>query len=233
MDWNQLAFKSTLIVHVVSGTAAVIVGVVPLVAPKPFFTEEGQIHRRSGRLFHQLMMAVIGTAIVMTLLRPNAYFAGLSASAAIGVFSGMRVLRRKRPDVDLRQRATLLDWCVTLIAAAVALYLIGLIAAGAVERKLPVVRALGFGTLSYAVWDLYRFMRPASFPFTPNLWLYEHLVKLIGGYFAAVAAFSGSVLLLFPEPWRQLWATGVGTVLAIATVIRYRRRIRGREEASG
>jgi hypothetical protein len=48
---------------------------------------------------------------------------------------------------------------------------------------------------------------------------------MIGAYFAAMAAFSGSVLVLFPPPWRQLWATMAGTVLSIVMVLRTRRRM--------
>jgi hypothetical protein len=49
---------------------------------------------------------------------------------------------------------------------------------------------------------------------------------MIGGYFGAVAAFSGSVLLLLPEPWRQLWATSLGQTLAVVLVIYYRRKLK-------
>jgi hypothetical protein len=51
---------------------------------------------------------------------------------------------------------------------------------------------------------------------------------MLGGYFGAVAAFSGSVLLLLPPPWRQLWATTLGQTLAIILVIYYRRKLKGR-----
>jgi hypothetical protein len=49
---------------------------------------------------------------------------------------------------------------------------------------------------------------------------------MLGGYFGAVAAFSGSVLVLLPEPWRQLWATSLGQTLAIVLVIYYRRKLK-------
>jgi hypothetical protein len=52
---------------------------------------------------------------------------------------------------------------------------------------------------------------------------------MIGGYFGAVAAFSGSVLVLLPEPWRQLWATSLGQTLAIVLVIYYRRKLKTRK----
>lgn len=104
-------------------------------------------------------------------------------------------------------------------------------ASGRITRNLAVVYSLGVGSVLYAAYDLYRFARPLAFPFSENLWLYEHLVKMLGGYFGAVAAFSGSVLLLLPEPWRQLWATSLGQTLAVVLVIYYRRRLKARAQA--
>jgi lactate dehydrogenase-like 2-hydroxyacid dehydrogenase len=143
----------------------------------------------------------------------------------MGVFSGERVLRRKRGE-----RAEALDWIVTLAIISVATFLAVLLARGDVTRNIAVVRALSYGTLSYALYDVYRFIRPKAWPYTPRLWLYEHIVKMIGGYSGAVAAFSGSVLVLFPPPWRQLWATVSGWILAVAMVVYYARQ--GRRAAA-
>ena len=217
--------RALLVVHIVAGTIAVAVGHVAHVVRKPVERRAGA-HLRSGRLFLYAMAVVIGTSIALTLVSFNPYFAGLTAAATVAVFSGYRVLGRKRPDVTPSHRARPLDWIVTLLILAVGVFLTALAATGRVTQNLPVVYSLGAGSTAYALYDLYRFARPAAFPFTPNLWLYEHLVKMIGGYFGAVAAFSGSVLLLLPPPWRQLWATTLGQVLAVVFVLYYRRRLR-------
>jgi hypothetical protein len=211
-------FKMLLGIHIISGTLAVLAGTVAVAVPKPVL-KRGPIHRRAGRLFQWLMGFVLGTAALMTVIRFNAYFAGLTAAALMGVFSGERVLRRKNGE-----RAQLLDWAVTLAIIAVASYLGYLLAARQVTKNVPVVRALSYGTLSYALYDVYRFLFPRAWPFRPRLWLYEHIVKMIGGYSGAVAAFSGSVLVMFPPPWRQLWATFAGWILAVSMVVYYARR---------
>ncbi|HLL14970.1 MAG TPA: hypothetical protein VK388_07900 [Pyrinomonadaceae bacterium] len=225
-----MKFLSTflLVTHIIAGSLAVVVGLVALVAPKPLHAA-GRAHKKSGRLFLYMMCVVIGTATVLTLISLNPYFAGLTAASAVAVFSGYRVLSRKRPDIDAKQRARPVDWIVTLVILAVGVSLIALGAAGGITKNLPVVYSLGVGSALYAGYDLYRFARPLALPFSPNLWLYEHLVKMIGGYFGAVAAFSGSVLLLLPEPWRQLWATSLGQTLAVVLVIYYRRRLKTRK----
>jgi hypothetical protein len=218
--------KALLGVHIVFGTAAVLGGAVALLAPK--LAPGARMHRRAGRAFIRCFGVVIATATALTLMHFDAYFAGLTAAAAIGAFSGRRVLGRKRPDLDPAQRATWLDWAVTLLLLAVAAFLLALAVTGRITRNLPVAWALGAGTALYASWDLYRFARPLAFPFSPDLWLYEHLVKMLGAYFGAVAAFSGSVLLFLDPPWRQLWATTTGQLLAVALVLFYRRALRQR-----
>lgn len=217
-----------LVAHIVTGSAAVLVGLVALVTRKPVGAS-GRAHKKSGRLFLYAMCVVIGTAAVLTLVSLNPYFAGLTAASAIAVFSGYRVLSRKRPDLNASHRARPLDWIVALVVLSVGVLLVALGASGGIGRNLPVVYSLGVGSALYALYDLYRFARPLARPFSPNLWLYEHLVKMIGGYFGAVAAFSGSVLLLLPEPWRQLWATSLGQTLALLLVIYYRRRLQTRK----
>jgi hypothetical protein len=47
-------------------------------------------------------------------------------------------------------------------------------------------------------------------------------------YFAALAAFSGSVLVLLDPPWRQLWAVILGQWVTFALLYRYRRGLRSR-----
>ena len=217
--------KALLILHIIAGTGAVIIGLVALVARKPVVSEGGRLHRRTGNGFNLCMSVVIGTAVLLTLISFNPYFAGLTASALIAVFSGYRVLGRKRPDLRATDRARGLDWLVALLVLATGLFLILLAVTGRVVNNLPVVYALGVGSALYAGYDIYRFACPLRFPFSQNLWLYEHLVKMIGGYFGAVAAFSGSVLVLLPPPWRQLWATSLGQALALTLLVYYRRRL--------
>lgn len=214
-----------LAVHIAIGTVAVLVGLIALSTPKPIEGRAARGHRRSGTAFLWSMGVVISTAAVLTIIKFNPYFAGLTASATIAVFSGYRVLRRKRPDLDPSQQVTPLDWAIAVLVFSVGALLTCLGALGSITSNLTVVYALGGGCMLYAAYDLYRFAWPLSFPYSSNLWLYEHLVKMIGGYFGAVAAFSGSVLVILPAPWRQLWATLLGQFLAVTLVIYYRRKM--------
>jgi hypothetical protein len=88
------------------------------------------------------------------------------------------------------------------------------------------------GAGAYLLWDCWRFLFPAAWPFFPNLWFYEHLVKMLASLSAVVSAFSGSVLHFLPiaEPWKQLWSTILFHNLIIVMIVWYaflRKRFKG------
>lgn len=199
---DKLIFSPVLAVHVATGFTLVAVGLVPILSRKG-----SALHRWSGRLFVTLMAVLLAAAWIMTLLRFEAYFAALSATATITLFSGVRVLRRKRPDLDPRQRARSLDWIATLGVLAMGVWVLLLVAQGRTGGKAAVSMALVYAALTYGGWDLWRFFRPTAWPFTPSLWRYEHVLKMLSAYGAVISAFSGNFLTVLPTPWSQLWPT--------------------------
>jgi uncharacterized membrane protein len=216
-------FSPTLALHIGCGFALVAVGLVPILSRKG-----SRLHRWSGRTFVALMSVLLAAAWVMTALHFNAYSAALSATATITVFSGARVLGRKRPDLDPRQRAKPLDWVVTLALVAIGVWVLVLVVQGRTGNKAAVSGALVYAAFAYGGWDLWRFARPTDWPFSPNLWTYEHLVKMLSAYGAVLSAFSGNFLTFLPTPWSQLWPTLVFQPMAAiwiaALVLRGRRR---------
>ena len=153
------------------------------------------------------MGVLLAAAWAMTLLRFNAYFAALSATATITLFSGVRVLGRKRPDLDPRQRAAAVDWILTLTVLAIGAWVLVLVAQGRTGGKAAVSTALVYAAFTYGGWDLWRFWRPTAWPFSPSLWRYEHVLKMLSAYGAVISAFSGNFLTFLPTPWSQLWPT--------------------------
>lgn len=217
----EQVFAPTLALHITCGLAAVVVGVAPILARKG-----SRLHRLSGRVFVVLMGVMLAAAWVMTALHFNAYFAALSATASIGLFSGCRVLRRKRPDRDPAQRATALDWTATLAVVAIGAWVLALLLTGDSDAPRAPAIALVWGAFLIGGWDLWRFARPADWPFSPELWTYEHLVKMLGAYGAVLSAFSGNFLTFLPTPWSQLWPTLLFQPMAVIwiAVLAVRRR---------
>lgn len=215
-------FTPTLILHITCGLAAAVVGLAPI------FTRKGsRLHRLSGRLFAVLMATLLACAWLMTALKFSPYFLALSATATMTLFSGIRVLGRKRPDLRREDRARPLDWIVTLGVVGVGCWVLVLVISGQTGDLAAVSSALAYGALVYGGWDLWRFARPTDWPFSPNLWNYEHLTKMLGAYGAVLSAFSGNFLTFLPAPWSQLWPTVLFqtvTMIWIAALIIHRRR---------
>lgn len=215
-------FAPTLLLHITCGLVACVVGLAPI------FTRKGsRLHRLWGRLFVGLMAVLLACAWLMTVLHFSPYFLALSATATMTLFSGVRVLGRKRPDLRRADRARPLDWIVTLGGVGIGVWVLVLVVTGQTGDLAMVSSALAYGALLYGGWDLWRFARPTDWPFSPNLWNYEHLTKMLGAYGAVLSAFSGNFLTFLPTPWSQLWPTVLFqtlTMIWIAVLIIRRRR---------
>lgn len=217
-------YPAVLALHIATGVGAVLIGMAPVLTRKG-----SRAHRLTGRVFAALMAVLLACAWVMTALKMNTYLLALSASASLTLFSGLRVLGRKRPDLRRTDRATILDWIVTLAIAGVGLLILRLVLTGQSSGPPAVSIALVYGALSMSLWDLWRFLRPTDWPFSPELWRYEHLWKMLGAYSAVLSAFSGNFLRFLPPPWSALWPTLLFqtlTVIWIAVLVMRKRRPR-------
>ncbi|MDQ0465494.1 putative membrane protein [Caulobacter ginsengisoli] len=212
----QSLFAPILTLHIAAGMTAVAVGLVPLLTRKG-----ARLHRLSGRLFAGVMGVLLVAAWTLTLLRFNAYFAGLTAAATLQVFSGVRALRRKRPDINPADRAKAIDWLVALTAIGAGLWVWAALRAGPASPTDAIAWSLVWATLTFGAYDLWRFARPAAFPAFADLWFYEHLVKMLGAYGAVMSAFAGNFLAFGPSPWRQLWPTILFETLTVLLIVVY------------
>lgn len=208
-------FFAILAVHIGAGLLCVGLGVVPLVTRKG-----GRLHRLSGRAYVIVMAVLLVAAWIMTAMHFSAYLLALSAMATLNLFSGLRVLGRKRPDIRLEDRAKPLDWVVAAIIMAISLVTLYLVFTGRTGSTFAVSASLSGVGLVYGVYDLWRFSGPTAWPLSPSLWMYEHLVKMLGAYSAVVSAFSGNFMTFIPAPWSQLWPSMVFQVLALAWIIK-------------
>lgn len=210
-----------LAAHIATGLAAVAVGLVPLLTRKG-----SRAHRFWGRLYVLCMGTLLACAWAMTAMRFSTYFLALSASATLTLFSGVRVLRRKRPDLRPADRAAMLDWTVTLAIMAIGVLTVAQVSMG--EARAPAVSlALAYGALTVGGWDVWRFARPGDCPAGPDLWRYEHVAKMLGAYGAVLSAFSGNFLTGLPAPWSQLWPSllfqPLSAIWIVALILKARR----------
>ena len=212
MTMNDV-FRALLVVHIIAGTIALVV------APGAMLTFKGGLwHRRWGKIYFWATIVIAATGAVMSLLRPNLFLLMVAVFSFYLVFSGYRVLQRKKPG----QPATSLDQAVTLamILAGVAFIAYGL------QRLqissfgiVPIV--FGAVALFLAGSDMVQFRHPAA---DARWWWFSHMRNMLAAYIATVSAFSVVNLTFLPSIARWLWPTVIGTAGIVLWTRYYRRK---------
>ena len=221
--------------HIGAGSVALIVAPVAMIVRKG-----GKAHRQWGRVFFWAMFAVFVSALGLLAISPSVFLFVLSILSFYAVFSGVRALRRKRPERG--EEATWLDrfGAVAAILTGLSFILWGVLPLlNIYANEIPASFALlgvAFGVLLAQMgWeDLRGFGKP---PRERNWWWYYHMGRMTGGYIAAATAFIVQVvgpLLPASLDWTA-WAVPsvVGSVLVRVWIERYRRKFAAASEETG
>jgi uncharacterized membrane protein len=202
----------TLGSHVVAGFVALFAGAGALLTKKG-----GYRHRRLGRAYVYAMTFVSASALALYVFDPTPtrlFLALVAVFSFYFVFSGFRVLSRKRPADDPAG----LDWVAVglLTVSGAGLVAMGAWAALSGSGFAPVVLVFGGIGTAFGLRDVRQFRTGTS---DPRAWFFEHLTRMSAGYIATVTAFSSVNFLFLPEVARWLWPTLVGSP-AIALLVR-------------
>lgn len=187
----QLLHTLNITLHVLAGTAALVVGLIALSARKP-----SAKHFRYGRLFLHLLAAVVGTGFIgLLFFRSGSFLLMLTLLAGYVGYAGYRAVRLRE------KRSTRLD--AGAAAGALTggvLYLFYLEKAGgnwSPQVVYSTLAALGLVT----TYDLLKHFRLHAQ--LKAWWLYEHIYKMVSALSAILSAFTGTVLPGF-KPYSQL-----------------------------
>lgn len=218
---NEL-FRVLLVLHIAAGTIALAV------APGAMLTVKGgRWHRRWGLTYFWAMMVISATGAVMSFLHPSFFLAMVAVFSFYLVFSGYRVLHRKKPG----QRAAPLDWAVTLAMIAGGLAFIG--------YGVRQLQTSSFGTvplifggiaLFLAGSEMVTYRRP---PAEPRWWWLSHMRNMLAAYIATVTAFAVVNLKFLPPVTRWLCPTAIGTAGIVVWTRYYRRKFAQQGAANG
>jgi len=193
---------ANIVVHVVFGTLAIVLGLGQL-----FTKKGGTAHRWVGFAFLICFAFVIVTAIIgLTLFEFRAFLSVIVLVSGYQAVSGIRAARRRGA------RPTGLDQTLSLAALSAAFAFVVYIE----NVDLPWDRTVIYSTLAWlimiAFYDLMRAL------FTDNwnrtTWPYEHLVKMLGAFAALLSAFAGTVLPQ-AQPLSQLLPSIFGVLLIL------------------
>ncbi|MBC9987634.1 MULTISPECIES: hypothetical protein [unclassified Haloferax] len=211
-----LVEDATLGVHILAGFAALFAGFGAIVT-----TKGGRRHRRAGRIYVAGMTVVAVTSLALFALAPTrgrTFLALVAVFSYYFVFSGDRVLSRKRPTDGPEP----LDWVAVglLTAAGVGLLAMGALRFLAGDGFAAVMLVFGAAGTGFGVRDLVTFRRERA---ASREWFFEHIGRMGGGYIATVTAFSSVNFDFLPTVAAWLWPTVVGTPLIVAAIRKYRR----------
>ena len=210
-----------MFVHIAAGLGCIATGPAAMLT-KP---KGGAAHRRYGLCYVRLMALLAATAAVLLGFRWNPFFFALSLLSFYLCFSAWRVLLRKRAHSHANERAKSGDWAAALATIGVGIVSVflwrGGYFGGQTDQAAIVLGTLAFAVI-IAVFDLWRFLRPAALSRYPAAWLIEHLAKMGGSYIAVASAFSGTVLQAFlPITLAQTWPAAVGVPIILIVSYRY------------
>ncbi|MDB5233116.1 MAG: hypothetical protein JWR44_109 [Hymenobacter sp.] len=202
-----------IVVHVVFGTLALLVGLVPMLTRKG-----GGAHLRFGRWFLGLATVVLVTAVLgLVVFNFRPFLSVIVMLSVYQAYSGYR---------SRRARGTGPTPGDGLFSA---LFLLGGVAFLALLPRItlvwsPVVMYSTLGVLlAMTLYDLSRFWWRQRWR-QSAAWLYEHIWKMMSTYAALLSAFTGTVLEAY-KPYSQFLPSVLGTAVALAFMAyTYRRR---------
>lgn len=205
----------TLGLHVLAGFLALFAGAGALATKKG-----GRRHRKLGRVYVYAMTFVAGSALLLYGFDPTftRLFLGLVAVFSYYfVFSGYRVLGRKRP----ADEPAAVDWAAVALLTLAGLGLLAMGGRLALEGVGFATVMLVFGVIGtgFGVSELRTFRSGDA---VPRAWFTRHLSRMIGGYIATVTAFSTVNFTFLPVVVRWLWPTAVGVPAILILLRKYR-----------
>ncbi len=199
-------------VHVAAGVVALVAGAVALVTEKG-----GRRHRRAGRAYVRAMAVVVGTVPLLLAFDPTDFVRQFLLLVAVFsgylVFSGYRVLARKRPAAKGETVDRLAAGLLVLASLGLGGWGLALVTgdASTAFADIGVVMSV-FGGIGLIVgsYDLRDFLSPDR----RDPWIADHLGRMIGGYIATVTAVTVVNLAdVLPGVVAWLWPTAVGVPL--------------------
>lgn len=190
-----------LAIHVGCGCAAIALGFLIL------WIDKGTTrHRRLGRRFAWLTLAVCGSAVIGNLL-----FRFIPLFAILTLLVLYQFAGAWRAVVVKGNGPALLDAVLTA-CAAVAAFMLAPFVLTAPHAAAPVVIHATFAALAVVIgYDIARWLFPTRWH--RSLWRYEHVYKSTASMFAMLSAAGGNAIP-FGQPWSQLLpsAMGMGTI---------------------
>src|SRR5882757_2160915 len=197
---------TNIIVHVTAGSIGLLLGIIALLTKKG-----GEKHKKAGRLFLMVLCVVVLTGLIgVFVFKRNTFLLVITMLSAYLGFSGYRVIQAKSNQPRALDMLVAMASLITVIYFIYYMKSIGMIWS-------PVIIYSTVGYLSFIIaYDFLRYLIPRDR--YKNLWLYEHILKMVSAFSGILSAFCGTV---FPQyqPYSQFLPSTLGTCIAIGFMI--------------
>ena len=209
----SLLHNSNILIHVIAGSIALLLGILALTSKKG-----GKWHKKSGNYFLILLIIVVLTGLIgVFIFKRNTFLLIITVLSAYYGFSGYRILQTKT------NKPKLIDISVAIISLiSVSYFLYYFQSIGMYWSPIIVYSTVG-ALLIIVAYDFIRYLIPKNT--YKNMWLYEHIFKMIGAFTALLSAFSGTVLYDY-QPYSQFLPSVFGTFLQIGFIVYYIRKFK-------
>ncbi|HMP99021.1 MAG TPA: hypothetical protein PKC24_04510 [Cyclobacteriaceae bacterium] len=209
-----------LYLHILAGILALVVAPAAIVLAQ----KNIQQHKRWGLIFFWSMTLIFVSAVYLSLLRFNPFLLMVAFFSYYSIFSAYRFTKMKA--VWQKQGIRFYDWLALIVAFVFNLSFLGLGAYHAYSGKWGVFAYLAMG---FAIGGLltvrshFKVFRNGSEQ--RFHWLFAHMGNMLGGFIAAVTAFSSQVMHFMPGALAWAWPSIVGVPLIFWFIGKYRRRV--------
>jgi len=215
-------YKIILIVHIICGFTALIVGLIPMLSKKG-----STLHINTGKVYFWAMFGVFLTSSTMFFFKPQQ----LLFLFLIGVFSfyqtwsGTTIIKYK----DLKTPIMTFDKVITVIVSVSGMFMITFgIFALYTNQISPGITILTFGIIliGQGIIDYRNFTvnRRKRFDRNPKAWLRQHIARMGGSYIATITAFIVVNNTILPNLIAWLAPALIGTFVIIYAQKKYKVR---------
>ncbi len=211
MEDFTFSHSVNIIVHVTLGSLALLLGLFILLAKKGT-----KLHKKSGVAFLALTTVVVFTGLLGVLVfARNFYLLVLTVLSGYFAYSGFRIIKLKS------NKPNVIDIVIALVSLSSGIYFLYYLKSFGYFWSPGIVYSTVGALFLIVAYDLLRYVIPQKK--YKNLWLYEHIYKMIGAFTALLGAATGIILANY-KPYSQFLPSIFGTILAIGFIIHYYRK---------
>lgn len=208
MEVVSVLHKANIIVHVTSGSLALLTGITILIASKG-----KSAHRLLGKLFLAFMLATVITGLIgVFVFGRNSFLLVITILSGYVAFSGYRVVKYKI------NKARILDIAIALLAiSAVVYFLYYFKSIGMIWSPVIIYSTVGY-LIMIITYDVARYFLPTKT--YAKLWMHEHIFKMVSAFSGLLSAFSGTVFSNY-QPYSQFLPSVLGLWIALGFMAAY------------